>query len=235
MKKTVAIIPARGGSKGIPRKNIKELLGKPLIAYTIEAAIKSGIDRVIVSTDDAEIAKIAEHYGAEVPFLRPEQLAEDTSSSLSVIVHAIEHLEKVESYFADTILFLQPTSPLRTCDHIMQGLKMLEESSVDSIVGVRRAYEEHPYFMFKTEEDGTWIEYEQVVNKPARRQDVPPCYLINASLFISKRSYYNEIKPSDFVFNLKSFKGLEMDRTSSLDINEMLDFLIIEKVMETDM
>lgn len=228
----LAIIPARGGSKGIPKKNIKYISGKPLIAYTIDAALKSNVDRLIVSTDDLEIAEIAKSYGAEVPFIRPSEFSEDSSSSLSVIIHALKYLEKEESYIPEIVVFLQPTSPLRGSNHINEGLKMIEESNVESVIGVRRVYEEHPYFMFKVDENRNWVEYEEIENKPARRQDVPPCYLINSALYITKKSYYDNLSSNKYVFNLKSFKGLEMDRISSIDINEISDFYLVQSILD---
>lgn len=126
-KKFIAVIPARGGSKGLPGKNIKELCGKPLIVYTIETALKSKIfDKVIVSTDSLEIAEIAKKAGAEIPFLRPKELATDTADSMDVLIHAIKFLEEKGEKF-DYIMKLQPTSPLRTEEDIRKSVKLLFE------------------------------------------------------------------------------------------------------------
>lgn len=111
---TLGIIPARGGSKGVPRKNIRLLGGEALIAYTIEAAQKSDIDRTIVSSDDDEIIAVARSYGAEVPFKRPKELATEDATSLSVVLHALDFVERQEEFFPDYVAFLQPTSPFRT-------------------------------------------------------------------------------------------------------------------------
>lgn len=231
MSKIVAIIPARGGSKGVEKKNIKMILGKPLIFYTIEAALESCVDRVIVSTDDPKIAEIAEHYGAEVPFIRPQKFAEDSSTSLSVIQHAISYLENEEGYSPDIVAYLQPTSPLRTSENIDDAISMLTDSEVDSVIGVQRVYESHPYFMFTENEQNELEEYVKIENKPSRRQDVPPCYLINSALYVSKRRYFEGLSENAYVFNINSVKGYVMDRVQSIDINDIVDFHLAEKLM----
>ena len=131
-KKILAIIPARGGSKGVPRKNIKEICGKPLISYTIEAAKRSKyIDRVIVSTDDIEIETVSKNYGAEVPFLRPNELAGDNSPTIDCVIDVIERLKIDEGYFPDYIALLQCTSPLRDENHINEAVEQLMNSKMD--------------------------------------------------------------------------------------------------------
>ncbi|RJQ30976.1 MAG: acylneuraminate cytidylyltransferase family protein [Peptococcaceae bacterium] len=225
------IILARGGSKGVPRKNIRPLGGKPLIFYTIKAALKSRLDRVIVSTDDEEIAACAGEYGAQTPFLRPADLALDESTSLSAVLHALEYLETKEKYFPRAVAVLQPTSPFRTHLHINEGLQMLEKAGVDSIVGFLPVFETHPYFMYTVDGKGNWAEYEKIKDKPTRRQDVPPCFVINDALVISKRSYFDTVKETSPVFNPYSLKGLVMDRIGSVDINDAVDFLLAESIM----
>jgi len=230
-KEILAIIPARGGSKSIPKKNIKLLGDKPLIAYTIKEALKSKyIDRVIVSTDDKEIANIAKNYNAEVPFLRPKNLAKDTSSSLSVILHALEYLEREENYYPDIIVFLQPTSPFRKAKHIDEGIEKIE--SCDAVVGVSEV-KEHPYFMMQKK--GEFLKpYLKIENRPLRRQDLPKLYHDNASLFITKRRYYDSAKDLDPVapiFNGR-VKAVMMDDMSSIDINTQLDFMLAEIILK---
>jgi len=227
----VGIIPARGGSKAVPRKNILPLGGKPLISYTIEAALQSKIDRTIVSTDDREIAAIAKKYGAEVPFLRPKKLATDTASSISVILHALEYLEKKERYCPDIVVFLQPTSPFRICEHIDAALEMLLASKVDSVISVCET-EYHPYYMYWRESDGTLREFVKIKDKPLRRQDLPTLYRINDAVVISRRSYFNKVKKNSPCFNPESVKGYIMDRVSSIDINDKFDFLLAEFIIK---
>lgn len=227
----VGIIPARGGSKAIPRKNIRLLDGKPLLSYTIEAALKSEIDRTIVSTEDKKIAAIAKKWGAEVPFLRPKRLATDTASSLSVLLHALRYLEKGERYHPDIVAFLQPTSPFRTHKYIDAGLKMLLASDVDSVVSVCEA-EFHPYYMYWRGKDGTLREFVEMKDKPLRRQDLPLLNRMNDAILISRRRYFDKVKKNSPCFNPASMKGLVMDRISSIDINDKFDFLLAEFIIK---
>ena len=141
-KRCLCVIPARGGSKRLPHKNIKNLCGKPLIQWTVEAGIGSkSIDRLIVSTDDLEIAEISKSCGAEVPFIRPETLATDSSSSYSVLEHAYQYLFEQGDYY-DYIIMLQPTSPLRTSNHIDEAVKLLKDKQADGVISVTEA--SHP-------------------------------------------------------------------------------------------
>jgi len=134
-KKILALIPARGGSKGLPRKNIKPLLGKPLIAWTIEQSLASKyLDKVVVSTEDKEIAEISKKYGAEVPFIRPKELAKDDTPSIDVVLHAIDFLEKKELF--NIIVLLQPTSPLRTISDIDNSIEFLFSKNAQAIISV---------------------------------------------------------------------------------------------------
>jgi N-acylneuraminate cytidylyltransferase/CMP-N,N'-diacetyllegionaminic acid synthase len=230
-KEILAIIPARGGSKSLPRKNIKLLGDKPLIAYTIEEALRSEyIDRVILSTDDTEIAKVAKDHGAEVPFLRPEGLAKDSSSSLSVILHALEYFKKEEKYSPDIVVFLQPTSPFRGAEHIDEGIEKIEDC--DAVAGVCEV-KEHPHFMMQAE-GGILKPYLKIKNRPHRRQDVPKLYVLNASLYIAKRGYYDGAKDLDPVAPIFEGKvtGVFMDEISSIDIDTPLDFMLAESVLK---
>jgi N-acylneuraminate cytidylyltransferase/CMP-N,N'-diacetyllegionaminic acid synthase len=233
-KKVLAIVPARGGSKEVPKKNIRMLAGKPLIAYTIQEAKKSRyIDRVIVSTDGGEIAEVSKRYGAEVPFLRPKELAKDTSSSLSVILHALEYMEKEEGYFSDIIVFLPPTTPFRKVEHIDEGVEKIKEA--DAVVGVCKV-REHPYFVF-SKNKGFLVPYIKIKDRPLRRQDLPELYVINSSLSIAKREYYNTVKEQDPVAPIFKgrVKGVFMDEMSSIDIDSEFDFLLAEFVISSDL
>lgn len=230
----VGIIPARGGSRGVPRKNIRLLGGKPLIAYTIEASLESDLDRTIVSTEDEEIAAIARDYGAEVPFLRPKELATDEASSLSVVLHALQYLEKEEGYYPGIIAFLQPTSPFRTHEQINAGLRVLQASDVDSVIGVCEVEADyHPYFMYKMDEGGNLEELIRIRNKPLRRQELPKLFRISDGLIISRRKYFDKVEENSPCFNPKSAKGLIMDRISSLGIDDEFDFLLAEFIVKS--
>lgn len=178
--KILTIIPARGGSKGIPRKNIKLLDGKPLIAYTIEASLRANIiNRTIVSTDDDEIAKIALDFNAEVPFLRPKELSGDKVPDLPVIEHAINYLDRYENYKADIVVYLRPTMPTRTYTEINKVVEtLIKNKSVDSIRTTRPTI--YPPFWMKKISSTGFIESYHTHTDPyvsIRRQDLPQVVL----------------------------------------------------------
>lgn len=178
LPKIIAIIPARGGSKSIPGKNIKLLNHIPLIAYSIAAALHTPlIDRVIVSTDDPEIAKIAERWGAEVPFLRPEELAQDHTTDLPVFQHTIKWLEDHEGYKPDIIVQLRPTSPFRPTGSIENAIHVLTEGQFDSVRSITPSGQ-NPYKMWKIKDKEIApilpSEFEEPYNMP--RQKLPPTY-----------------------------------------------------------
>ena len=230
----IGIIPARGGSKGVPGKNIRLLGGKPLLSYTIEAALGSKLDRTIVSTENKEIAAIAIKCGAEVPFLRPEELATDEASSLSVLLHALHYLEKEERYHPYIVAFLQPTAPFLTYKHINEGLMTLLASDVDSVIGVCEVEADfHPYFVYERDEEGNLKELIEVRNKPLRRQELPKLFRISDGLIITRRRYFDKVSEDSPCFNSKSMKGLIMDRVSSIGIDDEFDFLLAEFVVKS--
>ena len=177
--KVLALIPARGGSKQIPRKNVKQFAGKPLIAWTIDAALAaSGLDRVIVSTDDPQIAETAESYGAEVPFMRPAELGCDNTPTIDVALHVISQLPDY-----DWLLILQPTSPLRTAADI-NGIKCFsEQNNAVSVVSVSRI-SQHPFWMYKKNSKQVLMPF---IDEPltTRRQDLPALWVLNGSLYFA--------------------------------------------------
>lgn len=187
-KKILGIITARGGSKGVPGKNIKELAGKPLIAYSIEAAGASGVfDRIILSTDDEKIAEVAKRYGCEVPFMRPADLATDTTPHNPVVRHAVMWLKEHENYMPDSVMILQPTAPLRTAAHIREAVAMFETSGADSVVSVAEIPSHyHPQWQFTVDEGNrmaifTGEKFSQIVR---RRQDLPKTYTRNGAIYL---------------------------------------------------
>lgn len=189
--KIVGIIPARGGSKSIPLKNIKLFNGKPLIAWTILAAKKSkNLDRVIVSTDNPRIAKIAKNYGAEVPFLRPSELATPTTAIEPVLKHTYEWLLQNEGYDADGIALLMPTSPLRQPFHIDEAIKIFNKKGVDSVAAVNETPANHtPYWTLIKSPTGKVTLWGGVPLKNiiVRRQDFPQkCYARNDLVYVFK-------------------------------------------------
>ena len=151
--KILAIIPARGGSKSVPRKNIRKLNGKPLIAYTIEAAneIKDKFHKIIVSTDDEEISEISKIFGAEVPFIRPKELAGDKTPTYPVLQHAVNFVENQDSIKIDLVMLLQPTTPFRNTEDILNSIKLSQTSDSDSVISVVQVFSTHPILMKKIE------------------------------------------------------------------------------------
>jgi len=234
-KTVMGLIPARGGSKGLPRKNIRLLWGRPLIEYTIEAALKANsLDRIIVSTDDPEIASIAERAGAEVPFLRPADYATDMASSISVVHHAIQWLEENDLYHPNAIAFLSPTCPLRTSNQIDAAIDLLWNSKLDSAVTVFPV-PHHPYFIYGLSENNQLYELITMPDKPLRRQELPPYYAHSQSIMISLTSYIKMCDHKAAFLNFSSAAGLTIDYQSALDIDTLTDFMVADTFMKSRM
>ncbi|WP_298941443.1 acylneuraminate cytidylyltransferase family protein [uncultured Psychromonas sp.] len=225
-KKVLAIIPARGGSKRLPRKNVLPLNGKPLIAWSIDAALQSKyIDRVMVSTDCQEIEAIAIEYGAESPFLRPNDIAGDLASTDSVILHFIEAIS--ETIKADIIVVLQPTSPLRVSSDIDCALELLIKKNANGVVSVCEC-EHSPFWSNVLPDDGNMSEFIKDDVKGKRSQDLPICYRLNGAVyaFTTESITHNKgINNSDNVFSIK------MPTIRSVDIDHALDFKIAEAIL----
>lgn len=225
-KKILAIIPARGGSKGIPHKNIKDLNGKPLIAYSIEEAIKSRyIDKLIVSTEDEEIAAISKKIGVEVPFLRPKELSEDNTPGIDPILHAVKWLQD-KGYNFDYVMCLQCTSPFRKHSQIDKAIEMLIEKDADSIVSVCES-EITPYWMKKIE-NGKLKDFLNQDIFYARRQDAPKVYRLNGAIYLAKTQILLDVKN----WYTKNTLPYVMDKMSSVDIDNILDFKFAEFLMK---
>lgn len=184
--KILAFIPARGGSKGVPRKNILQMLGKTLVQRTFEAASNSKyLDRIVISTEDKEIADHARDIGLEVPFLRPAHLAGDHVAMIDVIIDLLDQLKEREGYVPDALMCLQPTSPLRTAEHIDEAVELLEENdAVCSVVPV--PLELCPHFVMKITDDG-FVDYFLPEGKQiTRRQDVQPAYRREGTVYLAR-------------------------------------------------
>jgi CMP-N,N'-diacetyllegionaminic acid synthase len=210
--KLLALVPARGGSKRVPNKNIRELGGKPLIQWTLDAALGiPEIADVLVSTDSPEIAKIAKEAGALVPWLRPAELASDTATTLSVCRHALEWYEH-HNGSVDAILLLQPTSPFRTQESIVRAIDLFRVHPERSIVSFSSA-ESHPLWCYRIQEDMVqpFVEGSQ---KPTRSQDLPSVYVINGAIYIASPAYLNQHG---------SFIGRDTVPLIMEDMNESLD------------
>ena len=231
-KKVLGLIPARGGSKGVLRKNIRPLSNRPLIDYTVEVALEAGsLDRIIVSTDDVEIAKVVERAGAEVPFLRPAEYATDTSSTISVIHHALDWLKKHETYHPDAVALLAPTCPLRTSDQIEASINLLWTSKLDSVVTVFPS-PYHPYFIYSLDENSRLKELITMPNKPLRRQELPPYFAHSQAVMVSRTTYIELCDSEMPAINFGSVAGLEIDPKCALDIDTLTDFMVAEMLLE---
>lgn len=225
----LALIPARGGSKGLPRKNIIPLAGKPLIAWTIEQALECNyIDRLIVSTDDNEIAKISKDYGAEVPFLRPNELAKDDSPTSETIKHAIEWFEKKNEYF-DIFVLLEPTSPLRAKNDINNAIELFCKNldKADSLVSVGKVHLENPYIMKKIE--GGYIR--PLIEKDRiffQRQMLPEIYFPYGVVYISK---ITALKERGTFYQERTIPYF-IERWQNYEIDDNYDLLCIEAILK---
>ena len=220
----IAIIPARGGSKGLPGKNIKEMCDKPLIAYTIEAALKSkSIDHVILSTDDEEIAAVAKKYGAEVPFMRPAELASDTAMAVDNYIYTIGRLEKEWNTKIDSFVVLQPTSPLRIAEDIDGAVELFNARNADSVVTYVK--EAHPIFWHKKIDENNKLEdiFEGTI---ANRQELPITYYPNGAVYVFSTEMIRQKK----YYTDKSYAYI-MPRERSIDIDFIDDFKYAEFLM----
>ncbi len=220
MSSILAIIPARCGSKGLKDKNIKELNGKPMMAYTIEAAIQSGVfEDIIVSTDSPKYKVIAESYGASVPFLRPVELASDKSTTRDAILYVLDNLPKKYEY----LMILQPTSPLRTKQNIIDSIKLLEEKNANAIVSVCEV--DHPVAWNAKLDDTLCLD--NAFSNLAQRQQQEVTYRLNGAIYLVKVDYYRRHKN---IYKEKSF-GYIMDRFSSVDVDNIYDFYYAETLL----
>lgn len=221
-KSFLAIIPARSGSKGLKDKNIKELNGKPMIAYTIEAAKKSNVfDDIVVSTDSEKYAQISQEYGAWAPFLRPDYLATDEASSIDVILHVLSELEKRNKYY-DYFMLLQPTSPLRNEKHILESIELMVKKSANSIVSVCEV-EHSPLWCNTIDETLSLNNFikEKILK---RRQDLPTYYRLNGAIYLAEVNYFKKYRS---FYKEKSFAYI-MPKEQSIDIDSNIDFVLCE-------
>ncbi|WP_289023767.1 acylneuraminate cytidylyltransferase family protein [Desulfobacter postgatei] len=226
--KILAVIPARGGSKGVPRKNIKRLAGKPLLAWTVETALSLDcLDRVILSTDDEEIAGIGKRYGADVPFLRPAEIAADDTTDMPVYEHALNWLEQHDGFIPDIVVWLRPTVPLRSAGDIENSLDLLIKKRPDWVRSVCEA-EHHPYWMYKLNDTRMepFVEGIRIENY-MRRQLLPPAYRLNGAVDVTWRSTILEKK----ILYAGVIEAHIMPVNRSIDIDTMLDFQLLEAII----
>ncbi|WP_423607177.1 cytidylyltransferase domain-containing protein [Sphingomonas sp. MS122] len=216
-----ALIPARGGSKGIPRKNIREIAGKPLIAWTIQAALAApGVDAVVVSTEDEEIAAVSREWGADVPFMRPAELAADETPGIDPVLHAIDVLP---SY--DAVLLLQATSPLRGVADIEGILTLAAQTGAPAVVSVCEP-EDHPNWMYRLDA-GSRLAPLMPTPEVTRRQDLPPVYALNGAMYFARTDWLRETRG----FLSAETRGYPMPAERSVDIDTPLDWRVAEMLL----
>mgnify|MGYP002515694954 CR=1 FL=1 len=223
--KTLYVIPARGGSKGIPHKNIRPLAGKPLIGYAIDTARELADDAdICVSTDDPEIAAVAEKMGLKVPFLRPAELATDKSGTYEVLLHALDFY-KARGTDYDTLVLLQPTSPLRTADDVRRALALYNDS-VDMVVTVKEAASNPYYNCYEVDNDG-YLHISKGDGSYTRRQDAPKAWEYNGAVYVIRVSALRQMP----LGKMHRRVMCEMDAARSVDLDTELDWLIAEHLM----
>ena len=224
--KCLVIIPARGGSKGIPKKNIKILNGKPLIYYTIDVAREIFEDKdICVTTDSEEIKSVVEQTGLKVPFIRPKHLATDEAGTYEVLLHAVNWYEQKGRHY-DVVLLLQPTSPFRTTENVKAALKLFT-SDLDMIVSVKET-KSNPYYVLFEEDKFGFLKKSKDGNF-TRRQDVPPVYELNGAIYVMNIKSLKEKSIVSFEKN----KKIVMNDYTSIDIDTALDWQIAEGLLRT--
>ena len=225
----LAVILARGGSKGIPNKNIKDLCGKPLIAYTIESAISSGVfTHVVVSTDSPKIAEVSKSFGALVPFMRPDELSQDHVWSRDALRHAVLECEKAYSKTYDYVVELPCVAPLRNEIHIREAVQKLIETKSDSVISVCQMQDKHPVRMKRIVED-TLQDFckEFPEGEGSRRQDLEPCFIRNGAIYSMTR----DCIVNKFSRNGDISRPYIMDELHSVNIDSMIDFYLAESLI----
>ncbi len=229
--KILAVIPARGGSKGVNRKNIREIHGKPLIAYSLKAAFdaRDVLYKTIVSTDDPEIAAIAKKWGGEVPFLRPGDLAGDQTPMVPVLKHAISEMEHRDQVTIDYVLLLQPTAIFRTGEDIRKSIHLMKEGGCDSVISVVQVLSTHPILMKKIV-GGELVPFCVNEKEGTRRQDYqPPAYMRNGAIYLSRRA---NIMENDSIWG-RTIRPYVMPEERSINIDSEIDLKLAEFILST--
>ena len=226
-KRVLALVPARSGSKGLPNKNILKLCGKPLLAWSIEAALASVyVDEVIVSTDSEEIASIAREYGASTPFIRPSYLASDDAGSIDVILHAIDFLEQRENPYHYLVL-LEPTSPIRNKCDIDRSLEMVQKNKgATAIVSLTKVETTHPAFLMREGVDNFLHGYENTGIK--RRQELSELYHVDGTIYVSE---IESLRKKMTFYHEKTI-AIKLEKWKSFEIDDDVDFCVVETLMK---
>jgi CMP-N,N'-diacetyllegionaminic acid synthase len=227
--KILAVIPARGGSKGVPRKNIRPVCGKPLIGYTIETALEASenLHAVIVSTDDQETAAIAMQFGAEVPFLRPKHLADDHTPTVPVLQHAVKFIEDRDDVHIDWALLLQPTDPFRLPEDVRAAIDIALAEECDSVISVKQVFSTHPILMKKINE-GQLEPFCITEKEGTRRQDYdPPAYMRNGAIYLTRR----DVLMNDNSIWGETIRPYIMPEERSVGVDSEMDMKLVEILM----
>jgi CMP-N-acetylneuraminic acid synthetase len=231
--KVLGIITARGGSKGIPGKNLKLLAGRPLLAYTVDAARRSdALDRVILSTDDEAIAAAGRDLGCDVPFMRPFDLAQDDTPHLPVIQHATRWMQERAAYKPDAVMILQPTSPLRTPEDIIATVALLERSGADSVLSVHEVPpHSHPMRTLRLDHAGNavlFVSGEPVRKRINRRQDLPPAWVMNGAIYACRTAVLFDAQPSLYGNRVVAYP---MPPERAISIDDLEDWAAAERAL----
>ncbi|MFQ5790969.1 MAG: cytidylyltransferase domain-containing protein [Acidobacteriota bacterium] len=224
--KVLAVIPARGGSRSISRKNLADVGGRPLLSYIIAAARgATSLDRVVVSTEDEEISTIARQWGAEVPFRRPQELAADGVSLIPVVQHAVREMD-CRGFVADVVVSLQPTSPFLTGDDIDGAVRKLEETGADAVASVRPIEHEHPFWVKKLEGDRVLPFNEYTNESLLQRQDLPPACVFDGGIFVRRRQLLEQWSGRDFGLG-KDVRAIVLGGWKSLHVDDPLQLELV--------
>jgi CMP-N-acetylneuraminic acid synthetase len=234
--KVLGVVTARGGSKALPGKNLKLLAGKPLIAYTIEAALQSdAIDRLILSTDDPAIADVALACGCEVPFMRPAELARDETLHLPVVVHAARWMIDHADYHPDAVMTLQPTSPLRIADDIRDSIDLLERSGADSVLSVSEVpAHSHPMRTLRLDANDNavlFVNGDKVRNRINRRQDLPAAWVMNGAIYVCRTHWLLSGDPTLYGDRVVAYR---MPAARSVSIDDAEDWAAAERALAAE-
>lgn len=224
--KILGIIPARGGSKGVPKKNIKLLNGKPLIAYTIEAARRAkSLSHVIISTESSEIARIAKRFGAKVPFFRPKKLANDTATTLSVLQHALKEYERISGKKFSHVLLLQPTTPLRTPQDIDQAVRLMaKKRSKDALISCYNGEGVHPRIMY-TARSGRNELFVAAPKEMTRRQNFERVYVRNGAIYLIPRELLLKgqmIGKNPLIMEMPRWRSINIDNPEDFELARII-------------
>ena len=231
--KVLGIVTARAGSKGLPGKNVKLLAGKPLLAYTIEAAKASGaLDALILSTEDEQIAEVGRRLGCDVPFIRPRDLAQDDTPHLPVIQHAVRWMRERVNYSPDAVMILQPTSPLRQPQDIRAAIDLFERSGADSVVSASEVpAHAHPMRVLRIDDTGAAVLFvtgDRVRHRINRRQDLPAAWVMNGAIYVCRTDELFAGEPSLYGDRVMAYR---MPADRGLSIDDARDFAEAERAL----